>query len=60
MVYVVYDELMLSLVGRKHRLAALWEMFCYVAVTPLLMTFKSGGEDDLLGVQTEQQTGEGR
>lgn len=48
---------MLSLVGRKHRLAVLWETFCYVAVTPLLM---SGGEDDLLGVQTEQQTGEGR
>lgn len=54
MVYVVYDELMLSLVGRKHRLTVLWEMFCYVAVTPLLT---SGGEDDLLGVQTEQQTG---
>lgn len=59
MVYVVYDESMLSLVGRKHRLAVLWETFCYVAVTPLLMSLKSG-KDDLLGVQTEHQTGEGR
>lgn len=40
--------------GRKHRLAVLWETFCYVAVTPLLM---SGGEDDMLGVQTATDWG---